>query len=314
MHIPRFIQAGYIAADFWTQWDSDQPRMTLMVKVTPRPQFGGASAALGFTGNTRNMTLPGHSGITFKSTPAITPTLVESALDDASVMEFTGLYNADSFIHTEVLAGKWDFAEIEIFSVCWDNVNLGEFLHLRGNTGEFKDYQTYFTTEIRSFIGRLSNDVNKVTSRQCRVKEFRDAECKHAAATVTIATIAYNISHTLTVASVASPYQITFTKLAGAANDVPDDFFVNGKITALGATANGSLAREMKLSDTVAGTIVVTLKRRFPFTVTAGHQFTLIAGCDRTIEDCMKFVNIINRRAEDFVPGIESVNRVRSAN
>ena len=315
MHVPRNIQSGYVAADFWAQHDSTTPRMALFVLVTPRAEFGGSSAAIGFTSNTRDMVLPGHSGIIFKSSPAITPTVIESSLDDAANMEITGVYNSDSFLHSDVMAGKWDFAEIEVFTACWDNLDLGEFVRFTGNTGEFKDYQTYFTVECRGFLARLSNDTNKITSALCRCVRFGDDECKKDLDdTVSIDGTDYNITQTLTVASVVSVYQIVFTKLSGDANNVPDNFFADGEITALGSTANGSLKREMLSSDTQSSTIVVNLKRRFPFAVSVGQQFTLVAGCDRTLESCVQFENVINRRAEDFVPGIEASNRVGSAN
>lgn len=313
MHIPRNIQAPYGASDFWIQWGSDTPRMVLCIKITSKSEFG--SIVVGFTTNTRNMTLPGHGGVTFKSAPAMTPTVVEQGLDEAATMELTGVYTSDTFTQNDVTVGKWNFATVEVFSVCWDNVNLGELLHFKGYVGEIRDYQTYFTCEGRGLISKLSQEVDKVTQRLCRVKEFRDAECGHTAPTVIIASVTYNIEETVLCdgGTQADPFLNIFT--AGFAGNVPPaGFYKNGKMTSTNALNNG-VSREIAFNDAAGGgSMAIYLKRPFPFDVGDNDAFTLIAGCDRTIEDCMKFTNITRRRAEDWVPGIEAVSRLPQTN
>lgn len=319
MHVPRNIQSPFVAADFWTQWSSVMPRMTLCIKVTSKAEFG--SEVVAFTSNTRNMTLPGHSGVTFYSSPGITPTLIEQSLDEPSNMELSGIYNADSFVQTDVLAGKWSFAEIEVFSVCWDNVNLGEFLHFRGNLGEFKDYGTYFTAEARGLTSRLSQNVDKQTQRLCRVKEFRDAECGHTALTVTIDAVVYNIVEVVEADGSFSPGD-TEIGIVGASFDgnmPPENFYANGKMAITGGANNG-LSREIAYNSAPIEAppssgdfyVYIQLKRPFPFIIEGAivTDITLTAGCDRTIENCMLYDNIINRRAEDYVPMVETITRL----
>lgn len=312
-HEPR-NQSGYVPADFWTQWGSVNPRMCLCVKVTSTAAFG--STVLGFTSNTRDMLLPvGHSGVTFKASPGMSPTVVEQSLDEPSNLEFTGVYQTGSFTQTDVIAGKWAFAEIEVFSVCWDNVNLGEFLHFKGNLGEFKDYGTYFTCEGRGLIARLSQDVDKVTSRLCRVKQFRDAECGHTASTVVISSVTYNITQTgIRLNAVGDPTDTFLTiKSTDFSGSVPiENFYANGMMTATSGP-NSGVSREIAYNATASGgTMDIQLKRSFPYAFAVNNTVTLIAGCNRTQEDCIKFSNIVNRRAEDFVPGLETVNRLPS--
>lgn len=312
MHVPRNMQGGHVAADFWTQYGSTNPRMCVCVKATSRVEFG--AEVVGLTSNTRDMALPGHAGVTFKTTPAITPTVIESGLDEAANLEMTGIYNSDSFDQTEVLAGKWNGAEVELFVVCWDNTDLGEFVQFKGNLGEFKDYQTFFTAEGRGFIAQLSNDVNIVTQRLCRVKEFRDAECGHTAATVTIDGNDIDIVQN---SDVLAQQNRAWLQISTATID-PDyitGFFNNGKIEATSGLNDG-ISREIASSGFTIGPgyFDLYLKRPFPLNFESGDTVQLTAGCNRTIEDCMKFGNIINRRAEDYVPGIEAANRVPSAN
>jgi uncharacterized phage protein (TIGR02218 family) len=286
-----------------------------MVKVTSTSHFGSAVKA--FTSNSRSMsTLLGHVGVTFKPTTGITTTVVEQSLGEAANLEFNGAYHADSFTQTDVMIGKWNFADIEVFSVCWDNVNLGELVHFKGKLGEFKDYQTHFTCEARGYISLLSEDVNIVTSRLCRVKDFRDSECGHASATVTISAVSYNVVHTgTTAASNAATTQeyIVITSASYTGTAPPDGFFTNGKITGTSGANNG-VSREISYSvDTAVPNTRIYLKRPFPYDITAGETFTLTAGCNRTLEDCKKFSNAANFRGEAFIPGLEQITKLPTA-
>lgn len=319
MHEIRNVQSPFTESDFWQKWSSVNPRMTLCVKVTPKSFWSGVSP-LGFTSNTRNMTLPGHPGITFQSSPGITPSTVEHSLGEAGNLEMTGIYQSSAFTREDVLAGKWNFASVEVFNVCWDNVNLGEFVQFTGNAGELKDYENYFTAEGLGHIGRLTNDVHKVTQRSCRIREFRNAECGHTASTVTIDGTAYNVTQTGVAGSPGSTIQsLIFDTSTWAGNNPPpcvqgNDLFANGKITCKSGANNG-VSREITAAREATGGfpyISIFVKRNFPFEITGEETFDLVAGCTRTLEDCRKFGNTINFRGEAFVPGIESANRISS--
>lgn len=320
MHEIRNKQGGNTDDDFWTQYGSVNPRMCLCVKITSRPEFG--SDVVAFTSNTRDLTLPGHSGVTFRSTPGIVSTDVESALDEATNLEMTGIYNSDSFEQYEVLARKWDFAEVELFTVCWGDTDLGEFVNFAGNLGEFKDRQIYFTAEGRGPIAQLSNDVNKVTARLCRCKRFGDDECQRDLNDpVEIDGQDIDIIHTSTIDGQAGSSILNIASATLDADFLTLDpefqlgFFRHGAIE-ITSGINTGVEREISWNSVVIGPgyIQVFLKRPFPFPFSGGETVQLTAGCDRTIEMCILYENIINRRAEDYTPGIEAANRVPSAN
>lgn len=325
MHTIRNIQSGWVEADFWTQWSSDTPRMALFIKATSKPEFG--SQVVAFTSNTRDMTMPGHSGVIFRANPGPTPTIIEQNLDNPTTMEFQASYGADSFSQTDVMAGRWTFAEVEVFSACWDDGlesgggadkrEYGELLHFRGNLGEFKDYQTYFRAEIRGLLSRLSNDVNFVTSRLCRAPELGDpVYCKkNLATTVTINSIVYNITETNL--QVDGQFDATDTQIlvvsSGFAGNLPKaGFYANGKVTALDGLNQG-ISREIAWNDDAVsgGAMPFQLKRAFPYPFSAGTEhLEFVAGCDKTLESCKLFGNVANRRAEDWIPGIEAISRI----
>jgi len=312
-HEIQNIQGSYTQDDFWGQWSSPTPRMALLIQITTRPEYGPDIVA--FTSNSRDMTLPGRPGVVFKATPAITPTTIESGLDEASNLEMTGIYNSDSFDQIEVLAGKWDFATVEVLSACWDNTDLGEFVHFKGNLGEFKDYQTFFTAEGRGAIARLSNNVNKVTSRLCRCREFGDEECgRDLGEPVTINGDTFDLVYPdVPCVLAAGEGEIDFSSGDLPANCDTSGLFANGKLECTSGQNEG-IAREISTINTVFPGYRVSLRRRFPLPIEGNDTFTFTAGCDRTIERCVLYDNVINRRAEDYVPGIEAANRVPSAN
>lgn len=284
--------------------------MCTCIKVTPR-----VGTAIGFTTNTRDLTLPGHVGTTFVATPGITPSVAEWSLGEPTNMDFTGLYTTGSFDQSEVIAGYWNFASVEVFNVCWHNVNLGEFVIFKGNLGEIKDYQTYFTSEARGLLSRLSNEVDKVTSRFCRCKRFGDAECgKSLAGTVVLDAVTYNIQYTaVPLVGTVSQTELEFdTTVLPATGLDTSGWARNGEIECTTGDNDG-ISREIADVVAIFPGYRVTLKRPFPLPLTGGDEFKFTAGCNRTIEDCMKYGNIVNRRAEDWIPGIEASNRVNPA-
>lgn len=318
MHIPRNIQSPYTATDFWNKWSSVNPRMALFIKVTPSPlsnNYASPLSVIGFTSNSRDMTLPGHAGVTFKSAVGITPSAIEMKLEEASSLEMQGMYTSGTFERNDIIGGLWDYAEIEIFSASWDNPNLGELVHFRGNLGEFKDYQQFFNVEARGLLGRLSSDAGVVTTRYCRVKNFGDSQCKFTANTVTIDSVVYDISVNGEVYSADSNRRMLY--FLGSLwdggilplNIPPDGFFNNGQVTCT-AGANEGISREVLKSTYAGGKFRLSLKRAFPFAISSGDLFDIKAGCNRTLEDCKKFNNVINFRGEPYIPGIEAMNRV----
>ena len=322
-HTPRNIQSPYTATDFWNRWSSVNPRMALFMKVTK--VIGGDTIVRAFTSNTRDMELPGHAGITFRSAVGISPTAVQSMLNAVTTMEVQGIYQSGIFERDDVISGKWDFADVEIFSAAWDLPALGELVHFKGNLGDIKDYGEFFTAEGRGLIARLSQDPAQVTSRNCRVTKFKNAQCGFTGTTVTIGATTYSLQLNSTTARLEGdrnlimidPASTGVTPTPGG-NPIPlTDFFNNGTIEFTNGTNDGITREILKYTyNSAEDFIMITVKRGFPLPDTAINslEVTIKAGCNRTVEDCRKYGNIINFRGEPYVPGLESMNRIPSSN
>ena len=318
-HTPRNVQSPYTVDDFWNRWGSVNPRMALFIKVTPRTQFKGegSPATVGFTTNTRDMTLPGHATLVFKSAAGMIPSEMAQSFGETATMEFQGMYSAGVFSPKDVVSGVYTDASVEIFASPWDDPDLGELVMFTGNLAEFEHYGDYFKAEIRGLSARLSQDVGAVTSRNCRVV-FRSTACGFTGTTITIDAVTYNMSVSGTVRSNqfgVEEYDRTFITVSTnpwISPLYPNGFFTNGKVTI------GNIVREVANSfsfdenDDPApfAPLTIQLKRPLPFTPEGGEAITISRGCNKRVEDCRAYNNIANFRGEPYVPGLEVISRV----
>lgn len=323
MHTPRNIQSPYTSTDFWNNFSAVNPRMAVFMKVTPALNVG--LSTIGLTSNTRDMTLAGHTGITFKSAAGLMPSSFQQAMGDPTQLEMTGIFDSLLFDRDDVLAGKWENASVEIFVRSWDStaISYGELVLFKGFLGEFRDYQLFFKAEGRGLLSKLSQDAVWVTSRACRVKKFRDSQCGHTASTVTINGTTYSIDALMTAGlstsnrrTILFDFNISIFAPTPSGNPIPPTgFFNNGILTSVGAVNNG-ISREILRYEYDAGTNTaeISVKRAFPEEWTLDSiDMTLVAGCNRTVEDCKKYGNIANYRGEPYVPGLTTVSKVPSS-
>lgn len=94
-------------------------------------------------------------------------------------------------------------------------------------------------------------------------------------------------------------FEISFTEPRAV-----DGWFNNGEVTFL--TGNNA-GRSLEVKAWVNATALVTLFLPFQGTIQVGDTLTIYAGCDKTLQGTngckAKFNNVINRQAEDYVPG-----------
>jgi uncharacterized phage protein (TIGR02218 family) len=97
---------------------------------------------------------------------------VESLLDDTGITE------------VDVRAGKWDFAEIEIFMVNWDDITMGVMQLRRGFIGEVSIRDDIYFSELRGMVQVLQQVVGEVYTANCRA-DHGDSRCKFDISTTT---------------------------------------------------------------------------------------------------------------------------------
>lgn len=306
MHEVRNYSSPYDENSLLDHLAENSTTLCLFGKITSVPYWG--SESIGFTNNTRDVTLSAHDDLVFRSAPSLTPSVVEMVLGTESAnMENVLQFDSDAITEADIEAGKWNYAKIELWLMNWNALEMGELVVASHVFGEINNYGTFFKVETEGKNSLLQNQFGNVTQRLCRIAHVGTETCQLDLDGTT--SDGFSITARLEVTLQTDKYQIVLNR----EEDVPDDFYNNGKMTAL-TGLNAGLSREVK-SGTGEGTedVIVTLKRPFPFPIAPGEEVDMLIGDDKTLERCVYLGQAINRRATDWIQSVEKLNQFPSA-
>lgn len=240
--------------------------------------------ALGFTSHDSDLII---DALTYRAASGMTPSMVASTANLAvDNLEVEGLLSDDAITETDILAGLYDFAEIEIFQVNYADLTQGKMMLRRGWLGEVSLSRGHFVAEVRGLTQRLSQTLGELFSPSCRAS-MGDSRCK-----VNLA----GYTSTASVTEVVSQQRIKASGLSQASG-----YFDYGLIT-FTSGANDGLSMEVKTYTTGDVTLVLPM----PYAIEVGDGFSIHAGCDRTFETCVtRFNNALNFRGEPHLPGLD---------
>lgn len=242
---------------------------------------------LGFTNHDADIT---YDAITYLAATGFVPSAVESQASMAvDNMDVEGMLDSEAIAEVDVLAGLYDFAQIETFLLNYADSTQGVLQLRTGWIGEIQLNQQHFVAEVRGLTQRLSQHIGELYSPICRAR-LGDSRCK-----VDVG----SYSETGAVEAVESPSKFTdAARIEGAGS------YDGGEVTFRSGSNNG-ITREVKFF--FAGGVIQTALP-FPFTIAQGDIYTIIQGCDKTISTCsQKFSNAINFRGEPHVPGLDKI-------
>lgn len=239
---------------------------------------------LGFTDHDQNMVV---DGVTYLAKTGFTPTAVESRANLAvDNLDIEGVIDAEIIREEDIHAGKYDYAEITIFMVNYENVTQGKLALRRGWMGEVALNRGQFVAELRGLSQQLSQVIGELYSPLCRA-QLGDARCK-------ISLAAYTVTGTVTAAT-----SRLICEDSGRTEEA--GYFNSGKIT-FNSGANEGISMEVK--SFFEGQLILSLP--MPYAIQVGDGYTLVAGCDKTLETCKAtFENVVNFRGEPHVPGTD---------
>jgi uncharacterized phage protein (TIGR02218 family) len=208
-------------------------------------------------------------------------------------LEVTGIFDSDTLTNDDLRTGLFDFAEVHVFQVNWNDLSQGIMRLRRGFMGEISAMPSgVFQGELRGLVQRLVAKVGDVYSAECRA-DLGDTKCKVVLSGFTVSA---------TVASVTDARQFVLTLTEPRA---VDGWFANG---ALSWTSGNNNGRSMEIKQWTQSSSALALYLPMPRPVVIGDTCTLYAGCDKTLADCRdKFANVVNRRAEDYIPGYDAI-------
>jgi len=286
--VETFRMSRLLSADLQTHLGGVVLSLCLLVKVTRQD-----GDVLGFTGHDQNLTL---DGVTYESTSAVNASSVRSTQTSGiDNLEIIGLLQSARITDTDLLAGLYDAADVEVSVANWADLSAGTLILLTGSIGEITFSDGTYTAELRGLMQRLNQQVGDVTSPACRVKQLGDAECK-----VNLAL--YQFSRT--VYSVTSATVLTFD-----ADSSASDTYTYGRVL-FTSGANAGIEREVKRHILVTGRAQIELQEAFQFVVAVSDTATLEVGCDRRLTTCVsRFSNAANFRGEPYLPGTDQILR-----
>lgn len=247
------------------------------------------NTVLGFTDHDRNILF---ESIDYLAATGFTPTAIEnSATLAVDNLDVDGMLSSGSITEADILAGKYDFAEIEIFQVNYEDLTQGSLKLRRGWLGEVSLQKQRFVAEVRGLTQRLSQTIGELYSPSCRAA-LGDGRCK-----VNLAL--HTVTGSVTTAISAQEFRDSArTEVSG--------LFSFGNITFTNG-ANNELSMEVKeYIHSVSGGGSFILALPMPYPVGTGDTYSLTKGCDKTLKTCFeRFNNVINFRGEPSVPGLD---------
>lgn len=237
-------------------------------------------------------------GFTYLASTGVSPTTIARSADLAvSNSEISGYFGAANgglvggghIVESDIIGGRWDHAQVRIFVVNYENLEMGAYQIQKGHIGEIKlEDGNRYTAEIRGQEQALATQIGTLYSLTCRAT-LGDRRCQIDLEEFT---------RTGEITSRAAAARSSF--MSGVKEE--KGYFNNGMITWTSGK-NKDLKMEISAYEDGLFTLFMPMLHR----IEVGDKFTVVKGCDKTIVSCVKFENAVNFRGEPFIPGLSSV-------
>lgn len=247
-------------------------------------------AVFGFTDHDLALTF---ASTTVEPESGFVPSEIRAAQDfSVDAQDVEGALSSDRITETDILDGRWDNAEVEVWRVNWTSTDQ-RVLMRRGNLGDIRRGRTSFVAEVRSLAHWLNQTVGRTYQFSC------DADLGDVRCSVNLSSPLW--SATGAVASLSGSRGFTAVALGSFANDT----FTLGVIS---WTAGANAGRKAEIGSFANGAITLFEAPVRPIAI--GDAFTVSAGCDKQFATCAaKFGNGVNFRGFPQMPGEEAVLR-----
>ena len=251
----------------------------------------------GFTDHDRPLAF---DGTTFEPESGFTASELRSSSDlSVDAQDAEGVLRSDRITETDILEGRWDNAEVEVWRVNWSDTSQRVLLR-RGAIGQIRRGRLAFVAEVRSLAHVLGQTVGRTFQASC------DAALGDARCGVDLEDPAYRGHGTIT--GLVGDRGFTAAGLDGFGSA----WFALGTVE---WTTGANVGRRMEVADhSVSGATVTIMMLEAPVRQMAiSDTFIIRAGCDKRIETCRaKFANVANFRGFPHIPGQDAVIRYAS--
>jgi uncharacterized phage protein (TIGR02218 family) len=243
---------------------------------------------LGFTDHDRDVEIDGvvcraDTGMTARVLHQTTGLAVDNT-------EAYGALSASSVTETDLVAGRFDGAEVRAFLVNWQSP--ADYIEqFRGFLGEIARSGGSFKAELRGLSERLNRPHGMSYTPECSAI-LGDDRCKFD-----LAQPGFSV-----VATAIRVVENRSFQLAGV-SDFDDRWFESGRLEVLTGAATGLFGAIKNDRQEEAGRLV-DLWQSIGAEIVEGDTVLLKAGCDKTTSTCrVKFANFLNFRGFPHIPG-----------
>jgi uncharacterized phage protein (TIGR02218 family) len=242
---------------------------------------------LGFTDHVRDLEV---DGVTYLAASGYTRTAIRGTADLAvDNLDVESVFSDDGITEEDLRAGKYDFAEVRMFLVNYQDLGQGILKLRRGWLGEVTIRDGIYVAELRGMTQKLQMTVGEVYAPDCSA-DLGDARCG-------VDLAALEESATVDAVTGATAFETSLVQATG--------WYDGGELTWTGG-ANAGQTVAVRSWDAGTNTISLFLPALYP--MQAGGAFTIRPGCDKSFGTCQaKFDNAVNFRGFPHVPGTDQV-------
>lgn len=253
--------------------------------------------SFGFTDHDRTLSFEGTD---FEPESGFTASEVRAGSDlSVDAQDAEGVLSSDRITETDILDGRWDNAEVELWRVNWAEPGQRVLLR-RGAIGQVRRGRVAFVAEVRSLAHVLGQTVGRTFQAGC------DAALGDGRCGVNLEAAAFR--GTGAVTDLLRDRAFTASGLGSFAAG----WFAHGTVEWTSG-ANAGRRAEVLAHDLVDGLAILTLLEAPVRPVAEGDGFIARAGCDKRVATCStKFGNVANFRGFPHIPGQDTILRYAS--
>ena len=249
---------------------------------------------LGFTDHDRVLTFDGTN---FEPESGFAASEVRSGSDlSVDAQDAEGVLTSDRITETDIIDGRWDAAQVELWRVNWAETSQRVLMRL-GAVGQIRRGRMAFVAEVRSLAHVLGQTVGRAYQAGC------DAALGDGRCGVNLEAPAFKGSGA--VLTLIRDRGFLATSLAAFATE----WFAAGTVEWTSGANAGRRAEVMMHEVTDTG-VAITLLEVPVRALGVGDGFVIRAGCDKRLETCRdRFANALNFRGFPNIPGQDAVLR-----
>ena len=252
---------------------------------------------LGFTDHDAVLTFDGTD---FEPESGFAASEVRSGSDlSVDAQDAEGVLTSDRITETDIIDGRWDAAEVELWRVNWADTSQRVLLR-RGAVGQIRRGRMAFVAEVRSLAHVLGQTVGRTYQSSC------DAALGDTRCGIDLEIAAYKGTGVVTDLLRDRAFMATGLSAFAAG------WFTSGTITWTSG-ANAGRITEVLAHDLAGSIVTMTLLEAPVRAIAEGDSFIARAGCDKRLATCgTKFSNVANFRGFPNIPGQDAVLRYAS--